>query len=391
MSDSLTVLNNLASEAKTFEEKMDERKKRQEEISKVKYDEASRLNEESQKTLDSKVQLESNLSKLAEDYKKVEESLDQTVSMSSHFNLLDLNDVASAKEAANKKKAQIIDRFNMQREVYNNILKANSEKIKTLMSEKKLSDEYIKGLENKQNGLNSATLQVKDFYGKIYQDIDKYLAIDPLSGNKEVSLATPQQEEVVENKEEVTHEEYKPEVKEEQVLEKEKEEETPKAKATSLTDLLSSDMGDDKDQVIAISTQPDNKYSDYPYLNEMSLSDKEKEELMEEMSPEKYRAIMDTLERANIKPEAIPSHYQDFKNVDDIDNLQLTLNTLEAVGKNNDELELSNNLGYILKANNEDVRNNQLEAYARGENPGGLSIATLTYNPEEEKVKVRAA
>lgn len=134
----------------------------------------------------------------------------------------------------------------------------------------------------------------------------------------------------------------------------------------------------------------DYSMNQYVGLDKMNLSEGQKNNLMRNMSSEKFIQLKNVLAEYEIPLTDVSNYYDEFLVLDNIKNLEETLSTFKGIGKDNKEKDFSSMLDVIFTNDNNVLQDNLLTVYSRGENPKHISIQKLSspyYSSFEERAK----
>lgn len=312
------------------------------------------------------------------------------------------------KEAANKKEAVTKDLSD--KKLYTNEsaeaargqieeLKADSSKIEALVPE--LNNSYNELVTRAEEVLLKLNEDLKSFVNTLNDVKDK----DSAKELNEESIQEPaeleEELEVLELEEpEITEEAPTQELAEESVKDEEEELNTlvePSLEnEEEVREVKVVETDDAKEEAVIVEklveTEPIIDYSmnQYVGIDEMNLTSAQKNNLMRNMSSEKFSQLAELLKEYKIPLADVSPFYDDFLKVEDVSKVKETLSTYTGIGKTNDEKDFSSMLDVLLTTDNPVLQSNLLSVYSQGNNPKNESIMKLSsehYESFEENAK----
>lgn len=319
------------------------------------------------------------LNKFNQNYKKIGEHLNGIENASSSYNLLEADQINKIKNDSLQKKAEITKDINNKIEKAKkclaqtreevNILNVQNKSINGLLPTLKSNyDKNIGELETTLKKLNKELISYHVDLTKTNTELNKEKVEKKVEKKEPVKEKTETKKEVI--KDQIIEETLI--LKEEQPIDKENTEEVKLVEKKDSNPIMDYHM---------------NQYTD---IDKMNLSDSQKNKLINSMSSEKFIQIISVLNKYNIPLADITPFYNEFININDIENLEETLEVLKGLGKNNNDKDFSLMLDVIFESDNLILQDNLLTIYSKGENPKDVSIYKLTspfYSNFDEQAK----
>ena len=341
---------------------------------------------------------------------KVEEYISAIKSASGKYGLLEAKQLEEMRMISSQKETELVSKINSKiANAKQEVLVAQS-KINKMEKQIKDYKEVISQLEleykNNLNELNENLIKINDkvinISNKLIKKSEelKNIELEPSNEPKTMDIIHMSKEHI--QKEEPPHiaeetqekQESKKEKFEEDLSKKEplkeiekqidnqETENEKKPEKSEIKEVLKEQIIKDEQapQVLekpVIKPQMDYTPSRYRGINELELTDAQKNRLINNMSPEKFSEIANILNKYDIPLKDITLFYEDFITMGEPSKLDTTLEILKGHDKDNSEKDLSYNLDHIINADNTILEENLLEIYSKGDIPKYIPIVAL--------------
>lgn len=319
-----------------------------------------------------------------QNYKKFGEHINGIESSNYNYSLLDANQINQMKSDSLQKKENITTAINNKIEKAKKGLALAKEKMNILISQNKSIKELLPALKtnydntiiNFEKALEKLNNEIIIYNTNLIEklsELNKEIEINKVEIKEEPKLKkeeTKKLDKAIESKPEINKEETPQieEIKDNLIIEKESE-----LNKEQIIDKKSSE----KDKQISTPIL-DYRINEYIGIEEMNLTDSQITKLINNMSSDKFIQITTILKKYNIPLSDISPFYNEFINIEDVENLEETFNILKGLGKNNNDKDFSLMLDTIFGSDNLILQDNLLTIYSKGKNPKDESIYKLT-------------
>ncbi len=373
------------------------------------------LNEDVTAFNDELIKLDEEFNTVSENYKAVENHITEIKGLSGGYELLDASELENMAKDASVKKEEIISRLNNKKTQINDKINFTNQQLIEINAENEAIEAILPRIKEDYERVVNTTLE--DLV-KINENINS-LKTELVVEEVEVEVSNVQNpEELVKDEAEETEltseKEEEPEVLEEPTEEvaplvveapvaEEKPMEFPEEKEVlgePVAESLAEPVIDEEPEVLAtesyretenpseevrvveklVEADPTVDYSmnQYVGIDDMNLSEGQKNNLMRNMSSEKFIQIKTVLAEYNVPLSDVTAYYDQFVKLEDVKALEETLSTFKGIGKNNDNKDFSSMLDVIFDNDNNVLQDNLLTVYSKGENPKSISIQKLS-------------
>lgn len=341
---------------------------------------------------------------------KVEEHISAIKSASGKYDLLEAKQLEEMRMISSQKETELVAKINSKIANVKQELLVTQSKINKMEKQTKEYKEVIPQLEleykNNLNELNEVLIKVNDklinISNKLINKSEelKNMELEPSNESKTMDIIHTSKEDI--QKEETLHTAEETQEKQEPQKEKFEEDLSKKEPSIEIERQIANHETENenkpekaeikevlKGQIIkeeqtpqvlekpVIKPQMDYTPSRYRGINELELTDAQKNRLINNMSPEKFSEIANILNKYDIPFKDITLFYEDFITMGEPSKLDTTLEILKGHDKDNSEKDLSYNLDNIINADNNILEENLLEIYSKGDIPKYIPIVAL--------------